>query len=79
MRRLAWLVGVCSVLMATSAYPQHDAGDVYAGAALGIAWHPDLEEISRDFEDELRLAGDTDSDLSFSSDDKVFAWNVYAG
>ena len=79
MRRLAWLAGVCAVLMASSAYSQHRAGDVYAGAALGMAWHPDIEEFSHVIEDLVRQAGFTDFNLSSYEDDKAFAWSAYAG
>ena len=44
MIRLALFAGLCAVLVTTSAYPQNRAGDVYVGAALGMAWYPELEE-----------------------------------
>ena len=53
MIRLASFAGLCAVLVATSAYAQSRAGDVYVGAALGMAWYPQLEDGVRDLEREL--------------------------
>ena len=79
MIRLAWFVGLCAVLVTTSAYPQNRAGNVYVGAALGMTWYPELEEGVGDFENELRREGFTDFELSTSSDERAFAWNLFAG
>ena len=79
MIRLALFAGLCAVLVTTSAYPQNRAGDVYVGAALGMAWYPELEEGVGDFENELRRDGYSDFDLSTSSDERAFAWNLFAG
>ena len=79
MIRLAWFVGLCAVLVTTSAYPQNRAGNVYVGAALGMTWHPELEEGVGDFENELRQGGFADFNLSTSSDERAFAWNLFAG
>ena len=79
MIRLAWFAGLCAVLVTTSAYPQNRAGDVYVGAALGMAWYPELEEGVGDFENELRQEGYSAVNLSTSSDKRAFAWNLFAG
>ena len=79
MIRPAWFVGLCAVLVTTAAYPQSRAGDVYVGAALGVTWYPELEEGVGDFENELRRAGYADFNLSTSSDERAFAWNLFAG
>ena len=79
MIRLAWFVGLCAVLVTTSAYSQNRAGNVYVGAALGMTWYPELEEGVGDFENELRREGFTDFKLSTSSDERAFAWNLFAG
>ena len=79
MIRLAWLVGLCAVLVTTAAYPQERAGSLYVGAALGMTWYPDLEEGLGDVENELRRGGLTDFSLTTSSDDNAFAWNLFAG
>ena len=79
MIRLAWLVGLCAVLVTTSAHPQNRAGDVYVGAALGMAGYPELEEGVGDFENELRRDGFSDVNLSTSSDESAFAWTLFAG
>ena len=80
MKTLTWLTAICAVLVATSVYPQERVGDMYVGASSGMAFYPDLEEQTRKFENELRQEGYTGIDnLSFSTDDRVFAWSAYAG
>ena len=80
MKKLTWLTAICAVLVATSAYPQQHMGDMYVGASAGMAFYPDLEELTRNFENELRQEGYTGiENLSSSTDDRVFAWNAFAG
>ncbi len=80
MKTLTWLTAICAVLMATSVYPQERVGDLYVGASSGMAFFPDLEERTGNFENELRQEGDTGiENLSLSTDDRVFAWSAYAG
>ena len=79
MIRLALFAVLCAVLVATSAYAQSRAGDVYVGAALGMAWYPQLEDGVRDLERELQEEGPPGLSLTTSSDESAFAWNLFAG
>lgn len=76
LKNLAWMVGLCAALAATSAYSQQrKAGDVYLGAALGYVLAPDAE-------DEMQAAADQafgTGAVSVSVDDGVFGWNAYGG
>lgn len=77
MGRLTWVLGICFLAVVTSAQAQHRAGDVYAGAMLGITWYPQLEE---GLEHDIDSAASGMTDLNFSAnDDRVFAWSVFAG
>ena len=80
MKILKWLTGVCTVLMATSAYPQDRVGNMYVGAAPGMVLYPELEEDTGNIENELRQEGQTNiNNLSLSTDDQAFAWSAFAG
>ena len=79
MIRLAWFAGLCAVLVTTAVYAQNRVGDMYVGAALGMTWYPELEDGVGDFENELHRDGFTDFNLSTSSDERAFAWNLFAG
>ena len=79
MIRLALFAVLCAVLVATSAYAQSRAGDVYVGAALGMAWYPQIEDGVRDLERELQEEGPPGLSLTTSSDESAFAWNLFAG
>lgn len=76
---LKWSAGACALLIAASAHAQQHAGDMYAGVALGTVWNLEVEENSGAIVDDMRAAGVTVRDFSTGSDDRAFAWSVYAG